>query len=367
MSKLRLLSVLVSVVSLGMFGVFLNFQTAYAQTTSTIFESFPYASATDGGTLSVVNAIQYKPTSNQNICSVNFQIGSNTAAYNASTTEDNFFTFEIYRDLSPALNNPFNANSFRLGSVSYASTTFTGIVGNAVGSATKSFVLPQCYYFSSGTTAWFVYPFTSASQNGSKIYRQNYKTGTSTPTNIRSYGTTPEAPLPTGVMTWQGQNRGFSVNGASSSPESSLNAQNVENALLFSSPTSTITTGCSNYNTWFTSGLCSLTAFLFVPGEGAINQYADFQSRAESKFPFNWFSSIYAVFSSATSSAESFPVVAYAPTSSPYNVSVIIFSTSTIDTYYTETYRVSFRILMVAVVYFLWGMHMWRRIGSMRL
>lgn len=101
--------------------------------------------------------------------------------------------------------------------------------------------------------------------------------------------------------------------------------------------------------------LCNVGVFLFVPSNNSFQQFHSIPSMIMTKIPFVYVGGVVTALTSYSTTTQSFPTIQLAGIKMDGSTStkVTIFATSTIDKYYTASYRIFFRNLM------LWSFYAW--------
>jgi len=91
-------------------------------------------------------------------------------------------------------------------------------------------------------------------------------------------------------------------------PLGALSIGNATSSSLFTGLTATGTLEalagqCSQLGNLFAEGLCSASAYLFLPSTDTINEWSDFASSTSQKFPFSWIIGVQHVFSTFSASS----------------------------------------------------------------
>lgn len=136
---------------------------------------------------------------------------------------------------------------------------------------------------------------------------------------------------------------------ASSSLYSGLSATSTLNALQ---------NQCAITGNIFAEGLCVAFSFLFVPNTQTVAQFASIKTLASGKIPFSYVASIKSTIDSiaTSSSSQNFPLFIiplshYASSTITGIIPDLVFSTTTISTYFPDSVRLALRTLLIAIIW----------------
>jgi hypothetical protein len=102
----------------------------------------------------------------------------------------------------------------------------------------------------------------------------------------------------------------------------------------------------------FGKGVCKIFAFLFVPGQNAVNQWTTLKDNLMSKAPFSYFTQVINMFTSFSASSTNMSALTInTGTTTPIQINATLFSSTTMERYSGSGNLSILRTLMIAVLY----------------